>query len=101
MPPSSRRWQRRPFAQLAAQPGRGPLRSSIWTCPCRHSASASDRRSEQATDASEADLEVLEKQLDDREPLAGDELAARRIVRSGDSDIVTALAPFAEHSRDP
>ena len=46
---------------------------------------------EQGADASEANLEVLEKQLTDREPLTGDELAARHAVQAEVPDIEAAL----------
>ena len=48
-------------------------------------------RQAQGADASEADLAVVEQQVAGREPLAGDELAARRPVNAAAPDIEAAL----------
>ena len=54
------------------------------------------RRQERGNDASEANLDVLEQQLMNREPLTGDELAVRRVVDAERADIEAALGPLLE-----
>jgi len=50
------------------------------------------RRQARRADASEAGLDVLERQLLTRDALSADELRVRRIVRAGNPDLAAALA---------
>jgi hypothetical protein len=49
------------------------------------------RRQAHGGDASEADIDVLERQLVNRDPLAGEELGSRCVVRADVPDIEAAL----------
>jgi len=85
-------WQRQMFAELATRLGLPFLILDI-DVPLPTLRERLIRRSRRRNNVSEAGVEVLEKQLASREPLAGDELAVRHRVTAEGSAIDTALAP--------
>jgi aminoglycoside phosphotransferase family enzyme/gluconate kinase len=88
-----KRWQRDLFSELAA----GleiPFAVLDIDVPLAQLRSRIAQRQAQGTDASEADLNVLEQQMLTREPLAGAELAARRTLR--EQNMEEAIAPLID-----
>lgn len=88
-----KQWQRRLFAELAARRGI-PFLILDLDVPLPILQERVRRRSEQGTDASEAGLDVLERQLVSADPLADEEQGARRSVTTsaGEPDeTLTAL----------
>jgi aminoglycoside phosphotransferase family enzyme/predicted kinase len=88
-------WQRRAFSELAARVGAKFVILDI-EAPLPVLRQRLIRRRERGGDASEAGQEVLEQQLVHREPLAGEELASRRVVQAQQPDIEAALRVFVE-----
>jgi predicted kinase len=93
-------WQRRMFTDLAARLGVTCVILDI-EAPLPTLRRRLTLRSERAVDASEAGVEVLERQLTDREPLTEQELPLRRTVQAEAPDIEAALGfVFASSTHD-
>lgn len=88
-------WQRQMFAELAARLDT-PFAILDIEVPLPKLRERLTRRQAHGGDASEADLAVLERQLVNRDPLAGDELGSRCVVRADLPDIEAALATLME-----
>jgi uncharacterized protein len=86
-------WQRRSFAALAGRLGI-PFAILDIEVPLATLRRRLVRREARASDASEANLDVLERQLATRDPLTEDELASRRIIHTESADIEAVLAPL-------